>query len=100
MNGTRKTAATALLLCLAIALGAAATVTVIAAEKGQEEAKAAAGRWQHLALTHELKQDAGTGQIGRQINKLGRDGWQLVAVENFTNAGTTTKTVFYFKKPL
>ena len=54
--------------------------------------------WQHLALTQD---DDGLGDgLGQQINKLGRDGWELVNVVPLTKDGTTVKTRYYFKRPL
>ena len=53
--------------------------------------------WQHLALTVDLENDVKSPS--GQINRLGRDGWQLVDVENFVAGGETTKTVYYFKRP-
>lgn len=54
--------------------------------------------WQHLALTQD---DDGLGNgLGQQINKLGREGWELVNVVPLTKDGTTVKTRYYFKRPL
>ena len=53
--------------------------------------------WEHLALTNDLKQDA-AADVARRINKLGGEGWQLVDVEGVSDNGTTTKTVYYFKR--
>ena len=54
--------------------------------------------WQHLALTQD---DGGLGNgLGQQINKLGREGWELVGVTPITKDGTTVKTRYYFKRPL
>ena len=48
------------------------------------------------ALSHEpaTKEE----ELGRQIKRLGRDGWELVDVEVLPY-GEGTKTVFYFKRP-
>jgi len=100
MDKARHLTVRLLLPCIMIALCAVAAATVFAAEDKHTDGHGpAVVKWQHLALTHDVK----TGvprELARQINKLGRDGWQLVTVENTCNAGTTTKTVFYFKKPL
>lgn len=72
---------------------------VLAEDKRENEIKPSATGWQHLSLTHTIG-DTPKSELGKSINKLGREGWELVSVENITESGTTTKTVFYFKKPL
>lgn len=55
-------------------------------------------KWQHLAFeTKPSLKDSGTG---RQINELGRDGWELVDVTQISEEGSTEKFVYFFKKPL
>ena len=54
------------------------------------------GSWEHLALTQE-SDGLGDG-LGSQINRLGSEGWQLICVTPFSENGTTTKTVYYFKR--
>jgi hypothetical protein len=55
--------------------------------------------WQHLAMEHEGKSVTGSPDLARKINSLGDEGWQLVDVEAVTEAGTTTKIIFFFKRP-
>jgi len=55
--------------------------------------------WQHLALQHDGATVTGDPQLARQIDKLGRDGWQLVDVETLTRDGSTQQAVFFFKRP-
>ena len=56
-------------------------------------------RWQHLAFTTNPEGGISNPEISRQINKLGNEGWELVDVETFQQAGTTQKTVYFFKRP-
>lgn len=57
-------------------------------------------QWEHCAFTHNLGGDQSNAEIARTINGLGNDGWELVSVANFEVNGTTSKTVYYFKRPL
>jgi len=81
------------LLCTIIA------VQVLAQEVNRGEMKPLTTGWQHLALTHMIGETP-RAELARNINKLGREGWEMVSVGNIIESGTTTKTIFYFKKPL
>ena len=81
------------LLCALIA------VQVLAQDSPAGRVKPSVAQWQHLALTHVIGKTP-QNELARSINKLGREGWELVSVANVSESGTTTKTVFYFKKPL
>lgn len=74
-------------------------IQVLAQDQREEGIKPPAAGWQHLSLTSATG-DTAKSELGKKINKLGREGWELVSVENIIESGTTTKTVFYFKKPL
>jgi hypothetical protein len=86
--------AVSMVICLAVVSFAA----LFAQNAEPERPAAGTVRWQHLALTHDAKQGATDQPLGRQINQLGRDGWELVDVETVTQEGTTVRTVFYFKR--
>jgi len=98
MEKTGKVKTRTLLLGLMMLCCAIIAMQVLAEDHGNE-IKPATAAWQHLALTHPLG-DAPKSELARSINKLGREGWELVSVANIAESGTTTKTVFYFKKPL
>jgi hypothetical protein len=55
-------------------------------------------QWQHLAMAQKVGDKQSALEGGAQINKLGREGWELVDVEAFTKEGTTSQLVYYFKK--
>ncbi len=80
-------------------VAAFAAAAVAQSADAPNDRPAAAG-WQHLALTHEGESISGDPKLSRQINQLGRDGWELVDVTSLTKDGTTTKIVFCFKRPL
>ena len=70
-------------------------LTVSATQNGNPQGSAT--RWEHLAMTHDGA-DLG-GDLSEQIVRLGNEGWQLVGVTPIAKAGTTEKTVYYFKRP-
>jgi hypothetical protein len=82
----------------AIGLTLLCTFTLSGQNAALEAASETATKWEHLALSDDLKRDAANEEVGRRINQLGRDGWQLVDVEGIIEDGTTTKTVYYFKR--
>jgi hypothetical protein len=96
---TTETGRTRMRLLGLTLLGILVAMQAWAQGPGDSQGKPAAMTWQHLALTQTLGQTP-EEELSRSINKLGREGWELVSVGNITKAGTTTKTVFYFKKPL
>lgn len=60
----------------------------------------AADAWQHLAMPVPVEDGFGsTPETSRKIVELGGDGWQLVDVETFAKAGTTTQMVYFFRRP-
>jgi hypothetical protein len=81
-----------IILCTVIAV-------VLAQGANRDETKPQTKSWQHLALTNVIGQTP-KSELARNINKLGREGWEMVSVGNIVESGTTTKTIFYFKKPL
>ena len=82
-----------IILCTIIA------VQVLAQEVNRDEMKPPTTGWQHLSLTNTISETP-KSELARSINKLGREGWEMVSVGNIIESGTTTKTVFYFKRPL
>jgi hypothetical protein len=82
-----------IILCTIIA------VQVLAQEANRDKKKSLTTRWQHLALTNVIGETP-KSELARNINKLGREAWEMVSVGNIIESGTTTKTIFYFKRPL
>ncbi len=87
----------AIVLAIAVCLGIAFAAGLPAQNDAPAPA-AAAPTWQHLAFPVEGGKVFGNPQVSRQINQLGRDGYELVDVETIEREGTTVKTVFFFKK--
>jgi hypothetical protein len=81
-------------VCLALALGAG-----LWAQNGKPASlDSGPQKWQHLALEHDGAKVVGDPELARKINQLGIEGWELVDVEGVLDAGTTKKTVFFFKR--
>jgi len=72
-------------------------------EADSPEAESSGGNarpvWQHLALESPGAGVTGSPDLARKINRLGDEGWELVDVEAIHTKGSTTKTVYYFKRP-
>ena len=100
MERTNNAKTRILLICGAICICAIAAVKVLAADYRNNGGYRPTPKWQFLALTHNVAPGAANDDLGRNITKLGKEGWELVSVESITESGTTTKTVFYFKRPL
>jgi hypothetical protein len=89
---------TLLPICLTVVLiGGIVATALWAGYPPQDAPQAKVTRWQYASL----KVPSGTSDndLGKQILKLGDDGWELVSVQNFTKEGTTAQTAFYFKRP-
>lgn len=81
--------------CLVLAL----VVGLWAQEPGPGTGSPSPRRWQHLALEQDAKRPMNDMKFARQIDQLGNDGWELVAVDGVLDAGTTTKRIYFFKRP-
>jgi len=99
MENTVKSKSRILFPCIMIILCAIITVQVLAQEVNRDQKKLLTTGWQHLALTNVIG-DTPQSELARNINKLGREGWEMVSVGNIIESGTTTKTIFYFKRQL
>jgi len=99
MESTDKGKFKILLTVMIIILCTIITVRVLAREVNRDESEPSTTGWQHLAITNMIGETP-KAELARNINKLGREGWEMVSVGNIIESGTTTKTIFYFKKPL
>jgi hypothetical protein len=73
--------------------------TTAAVEEPAVSGERAIARWEHLALTHDGANVSQDPQLSAQIVRVGNEGWELVCVTNVVKDGSTTKTIFYFKRP-
>jgi len=100
MQRTRNMKTGILLLCCVTCISVMAVAKVLAADERTDGSYPSAEKWQYLAFKTKIEPDSPTAEVGKTITKLGRDGWELVSVENHCESGTTTKTVYYFKRRL
>lgn len=75
-------------------------IVAVKALAAVDESGASTEQWQYLAFKSKIDPDSPTAEVGKTITKLGKDGWELISVENHLESGTTTKTVYYFKRRL
>jgi len=55
--------------------------------------------WEHMAMTVDAADGPGDAETSRRIVQLGGEGWELVDVEALTKDGTTSKLIYFFKRP-
>lgn len=84
---------------LSVALGLALLMSFTLAAQPQSAPAAGARPWEHLAMTVEATDSPDDADASRKIMLLGNEGWELVDVESLTNDGTTTKLIYFFKRP-
>ena len=90
-------------ICISILIGALALLSVHAQDLDRpapQREDSTVQKWEHLGMERDASKPFSDPEFAKRINKLGTDGWELVNVLNFTKEGTTTKTVYYFKRPL
>jgi hypothetical protein len=56
-------------------------------------ASAAPAKWEYKLLS-------GGHVDADTLNNLGKQGWELVAVESLSASGNWSETIYYFKRPL
>jgi hypothetical protein len=84
------------LVAAALLLGVA--LTTLAADDAAAPAVAKPAQpWEHLALTHQAGENQ--GELAAKINKLGKEGWELVSVTEIDRE-LIRRTTYYFKRPL
>ncbi len=99
METTEKGKTRMLLLGLILLFYTVVVMQALAKDQNGDRRRPSGTGWQHLSLTQTIG-DTPESEPAKSINRLGREGWEPVSVGNISESGTTTKTVFYFKKPL
>ena len=74
------------------------SASVLTANQTKDTAPADVVQWEFCSLR--VSVDKRKVDTGRQILKIGREGWELVDVENICASGTTTETEYFFKRRL
>jgi hypothetical protein len=65
-----------------------------------QETPAGSRRWEYRVLPREQIVQLGQGDITAGLNRLGEEGWQLVAIEPGTLPGKNARTThFYLQRP-
>jgi len=98
MKNTKSTRTTILLSCVMVFVCGIVAATVLAAGQNRDTETVGVSQWEYCSLR--VKANRPANEAGRQILKLGQEGWELVSVENFSESGSTTATAYYFKRPL
>ncbi len=97
-----KSAPTLTLSCTVLVLLTVLGVVTLEAAQDQsdstESTATKATQWQFASI--KVPVDTPTSELGKQVLKMGRDGWEMITVTNLTKDGTTTHSAFYFKRPL
>ena len=91
---------TSLITVTMLALWLSFSAPAPAADPPAPDSKPTVIRWEHLAFTQDLKAGQTHNDIASEIMRLGREGWEMFSVANLTQDGTTTKTIYYFKRRL
>jgi hypothetical protein len=70
--------------------------TVSATNQDTDKVPTTAVQWEFCRMKTPVHKPS--SEVARDILRLGREGWELVSVENFSQGGDTTETGYYFKR--
>ncbi len=93
-----KTQRNTIILLAMICLGLFLTTHLSAQNADQGVSSNGIVRWEHMAVPRDIGTGIADAAFSRQIVQFGNDGWELVDVESVDKDGTTTKTIYFFKR--
>lgn len=92
----RLVVAAALVACCVVGLGLRSGPPAVAQEAPKRP------EWQYAVYYHSDLMAVGKDTVGKNLSKLGEDGWELVAVTpgitDGSRGGVTNQTVYFFKR--
>lgn len=88
-----------LFMCVVLGLAIVVALSTAGQRTGKAADETGVKQWEHMAMSVDAENGFGGADTSRRIVQLGNEGWELVDVETVVKDGTTTKVVYFFKRP-